>query len=194
MAQTKTKEANAATDPRTTTYMVREKQKDGSYSETLVVGLAAYKKKWKIDHLDEDDFYIQVMESSAQAIMGVGIRVATPEDLEKHGDQQEVAKLVQEHTFWDKRQEQLKDELRTKIMEWVVSNVETEDQFVAFLANNSLNTNQFASIAYGARRTAPVSDEFLAMYADYVSAKSKGTKYERTPATVRNGFYSDRRR
>ncbi|ROS77947.1 hypothetical protein EDF24_0716 [Curtobacterium sp. PhB130] len=194
MAQTKTKEAEVATDPATTTYIVREKQKDDSYSETLVVGLAAYKKKWKIDHLDEDDFYIQVMQSSAQAIMDVGIRIATAEDLEKFGDQQEVAKLVQEHTFWDKRQEQLKDELRTKIMEWVNDNVETQDQFVAFLANNSLNTNQFAAIAFGARRTAPVSDEFLDMYAAYVSEKSKGTKYQRTPAEVRTNFYAARKK
>ena len=193
MAKAATKEAEAVTDPKTTTYIVREKQKDGGYSETLVVGLAAYKKKWKLDHLDEDDFYLTVMEQPAQRIMDIGVRVASPKDLEQFGDQQEVAALVQEHTYWDDKQKDMKNALRARIVEWVSANVTTEEEFTSFLSNNSINTNQFAAIAYGAKGKAMLPDEFIDMFAAYVSEKSKDTKYSRTPSEVKTGFYAPRK-
>lgn len=178
------------TDPSATSYIVRERQKDDTFSETLVVGLESYKKKWKVDHLDREEFYDFVLNPAVQAFGDFGVRIATDEDLEAFGDQVKVAELIKKHTYWDEEQERLKSELRAEIVGWVAENVKTEEQFKSFLANNFLNTNQFHAIARGAKGGNPLPDEFIDMFAAYVSAKSKGTKYERTEDDIRTKFYA----
>ena len=105
-------------------------------------------------------------------------------------DEVAIMELVNRHSYWDKEQERLKNELRTEIVQWVAENVKTEEDLKAFLSKNNLNTNQLQAIARGARFTAPLSDDFLEMFAAHVSAKSKGTKYERTPKQVITDFYA----
>ena len=190
MAATAKKQA-AAKDPATEKYIVREALPDGTFVETMVVGLEAYRNKWfKTDHLSDDEFYDYLLNPAVQAAANFGVRVANDEDLEKHKDEVAIMELVNRHSYWDKEQERLKNELRTEIVQWVAENVKTEEDLKAFLSKNNLNTNQFQAIARGARFTAPLSDEFIEMFAGHVSAKSKGTKYERTPKQVITDFYA----
>lgn len=178
-------------DQATTKYIVREALDDGTFVESLHVGLEQFQNKWfKTDHLDQDAFYASLLNPAVQAAANFGIRVASAKDLENYKDEVAIMELVHRHSYWDKEQERLKNELRAEIVEWVGENVKTEEQLKAFLGKNNLNTNQFQAIARGARFTAPLPDEFIDMYAAHVSVKSKGTKYERTPSEVATGFYA----
>lgn len=189
------KKQEAAKDPATEKYVVREPLSDGTFVESLHVGLEQFQNKWfNTDHLDQDAFYAYLLNPAVQAAANFGIRVATDKDLETYKDEVAIMELVHRHSYWDKEQERLKNELRTEIIQWVAENVETEEQLKAFLSKNNLNTNQFQAIARGARFTAPLSDDFLEMFAAHVSAKSKGTKYERTPKQVITDFYATKGR
>lgn len=199
MATAKT-ETEPTTDPKTQSYIVRERVKatkpgeKDDFSESLVVGLDNFHKKWKFEHLDLDDFYDLIMDYNVQRSKDISVRVATKDDLDKYGDQQKVAELVNRYRFWDDEQERMKNDLRAEIMVWVEANVHTKADLVAFLANNFINTNQLAAIAYGARRKVTLSDAQIDVFAEYVAEKSKGTKYPRTAEAVRDGLYAERKR
>ncbi|MGO2188041.1 MAG: hypothetical protein ACTH4Y_07315 [Microbacterium gubbeenense] len=184
------KKQQAPENPATRTYVVEETI-DGATLETVTVGLAAYRNKWlKTDHLSDEEFYAHMLNPAVQAFGNFAIRVATDEDLESFKGEVEIMELVNKHTLWATEQERLRDELRTEIMEWVKENVETEQELISFLTKNNINTNQFQAIARGADYSARLSDEFLETYSRYVSAKSQGTKYARTPREVKNAFYA----
>lgn len=183
-----TKMIQAPEDAARAKYIVREEQ-DGARVETLSVGLASYKKKWNASHLSDDDFYDFILQTGVQQMLNIGVRVASEKDLEKYSDQIAIKELVQQHINWDKDELKRKNELRAKIIKWVKENVETEEQLKTFLIQNNINTNQLQAMARGARFEVRLSDEFIEMFAAYVSAKSQATKSARTPAEVSASFY-----
>ena len=168
-------------------FIVVEQDKEGNdLEEMLVVGLDRIHKDYA-PRVHIIAFHDRVIEDGP-ATYGVMVREATKEDLEVHQQDESVFQAILDYKNFKEYMAKQKAELCQTVAVSVQEKVKTEDHLKVFLTTHGLTTSQLQSILKRASPEVYLSDEWVGMFAEHVSKKSKGTTNVREVSEVISSF------
>ncbi|ROP74421.1 hypothetical protein [Curtobacterium sp. PhB115] len=150
----------------------------------LVSSLKPYHKRYAPFASDEE--FAADCESGITKRFGLVVRVASEEDVEKHGGDVEIHKLADAYGTADERAKQEKLAAARKIVPHFMDKVKNETDLVNLLVTYSISTTQLMAMAKDVREEGIVpSDDFVKIYCDLVSTRTKKTAKFRPSGEVR---------
>jgi len=158
----------------------------------LVSNLKPFQKRFAPFASDEE--FAADCESGITKRFGLEVRVASEEDVEKHGGDVEIHKLADAYGTADERAKQEKLAAARKIVPHFMDKVKNETDLVNALVTYGISTTQLMAMAKDVREEGIVpSDEFVKIYCDLVADRTKKTGKTRTSAEVRKLWNAERK-
>jgi hypothetical protein len=176
-------------DPAALHYIVTENAEDPENAvEILTVGLAKHFKKWSLDKKDAKTAYFLALHKAIQLQYGVGVRLATKEDVESREGEREVAAAVNLHMTWDTENEKRRNANAVVIAEAFAKMATSQAGVKVFVEHYALNTNQIKAIAVRASKASPpfiLDEDAVHEWAVYAYSRLPGKDSEKK-TTVRD--------
>ena len=150
----------------------------------LVSSLKLYHKRFAPFASDEE--FAADCESGVTKRFGLEVRVATEEDIDKHGGDVEIHRLADAYGTADERAKQEKLAAARKIIPHFMDKVKSETDLETSLVTYGISSTQLMAMAKDVRAEGIVpSDDFVKIYCDLVSKRTKKTAKFRPSAEVR---------
>lgn len=150
----------------------------------LVNNLKPFQKRYAPFASDEE--FAADCESGVTKRFGLEVRVATEDDIDKHGGDVEIHRLADAYGTADERAKQEKLAAARKIVPHFTDKVKDETDLVNLLVTYGISTTQLMAMAKDVRAEGIVpNDDFVKIYCDLVAERTKKTTKVRKPNEVR---------
>lgn len=175
-------------------YLVIEKDKITKEAKApkLISNLNPYRKRF-YPFATEDEFVEDCLAGITKRV-GLEVRVATPDDVEKHGGDSEIHEVADAYNTADERAKQEKKEAARKIVPFLDGLVDSEESLENALTTYGISTTQLMAMAKDVRDEKIVpSENFVKIYCELVSKRSKKAGNSRTVAQIRKSWDAKRK-
>lgn len=153
----------------------------------LVTNLNPFRKRFA-PFATEDEFKEDCLAGITKRY-GIEVRVASSEDVEKHGGDAQIHSVADSYNGADERAKQEKLTASRKLVPFLDGLVKSDDDLELALTTYGLSTTQIMAMAKSVRPEGiEMSENFVKAYSSLVSARAKKAGNSRTEAQIRKDW------